>query len=281
MVVGVAGRSAATSSSGRRSCSATWRTAETGEPDPVQPYGTAASGSHEAVRPGAHLDRRPQPTRSTIPTATRSSSSRPCSAAGCRRGSSPRCASGAGSPTTSTGSTTATPTPGTLYAQAGVDINRIDEAVRRSPRAAPDRRRAGALGRAREGAELRQGPLRPPAREPAGADPLRPAPRGARGRLPEPEEVLAGLDAVTAEDVQRVAQDVIAARRLRLAVIGPFDDARASRSCSTASVEREAGSHSRATFRPLNPCRRSADHGFMENAVQVESGERVANDAVR
>ncbi len=43
-------------------------------------------------------------------------------------------------------------------------------------------------------------------------------------RAPDPEEVLAGVDAVTAEDVQRVAQDVIADERLRLALIGPFDD---------------------------------------------------------
>ena len=32
------------------------------------------------------------------------------------------------------------------------------------------------------------------------------------------------LDAVTAEDVQRVAQDVIASNHLHLAVIGPFED---------------------------------------------------------
>ncbi len=37
--------------------------------------------------------------------------------------------------------------------------------------------------------------------------------------------MLVGLDAVTADDVQRVAQDLIADERLRLAVIGPFDDA--------------------------------------------------------
>jgi predicted Zn-dependent peptidase len=45
------------------------------------------------------------------------------------------------------------------------------------------------------------------------------------GRAAEPEELLAGLDAVTAEDVQRVAQDLIGGAGLRLAVIGPFDDA--------------------------------------------------------
>ena len=45
------------------------------------------------------------------------------------------------------------------------------------------------------------------------------------GRAPDPQELLDGIEAVTAEDVQRVAQDLIAGDRLRLAVIGPFDDA--------------------------------------------------------
>ena len=43
--------------------------------------------------------------------------------------------------------------------------------------------------------------------------------------VPDLDEVLAGLNAVTAEDVQRVAQDLIDDRKLRLALIGPFDDA--------------------------------------------------------
>jgi len=45
------------------------------------------------------------------------------------------------------------------------------------------------------------------------------------GEVPEPTEVLAGLDAVTVEDVQRVAQEIIGGNGLRLALIGPFDDA--------------------------------------------------------
>jgi predicted Zn-dependent peptidase len=44
------------------------------------------------------------------------------------------------------------------------------------------------------------------------------------GEAEEPAEILAGLDAVTAEDLQRVAQDVIGGAGLRCAVIGPFDD---------------------------------------------------------
>ena len=37
--------------------------------------------------------------------------------------------------------------------------------------------------------------------------------------------MLDALDAVTGEDVQRVARDLIENRGLKLALIGPFDDA--------------------------------------------------------
>jgi predicted Zn-dependent peptidase len=43
------------------------------------------------------------------------------------------------------------------------------------------------------------------------------------GEAIEPEKLLAELDAVTVEDVQRVAQDLIERDRMHLAVIGPFD----------------------------------------------------------
>ena len=115
---------------------------------------------------------------------------------------------------------------GTLYSQAGVDITRIDEAVETI---------------ARE--------LRKIAAEPVPADELEKAKNVAKGRFvlqtesphgmimfglrrevlegraPEPEEVLAGIDAVTADDVQRVAADVLGGKGLNLALIGPFDDA--------------------------------------------------------
>jgi predicted Zn-dependent peptidase len=45
------------------------------------------------------------------------------------------------------------------------------------------------------------------------------------GEAIEPADLLAELDKVTAEDIQRVAQDVIGNEKLHLAVIGPFDDA--------------------------------------------------------
>jgi predicted Zn-dependent peptidase len=115
---------------------------------------------------------------------------------------------------------------GSLYAQAGVDINRIDDAVTTIV------------------AELRK-----LAEEPVPAEELEKARNSAKGRFVlqlesphgtilfglrrevlegraiEPADVLANLDAVTVEDVQRVAQDVIARNALNLALIGPFDDA--------------------------------------------------------
>jgi predicted Zn-dependent peptidase len=114
---------------------------------------------------------------------------------------------------------------GTLYSQAGVDINRIDEAIETI---------------ARE--------LRKIAAEPVPADELDKAKNVAKGRFvlqtesphgmimfgirrevlegraAEPEEVLAEIDKVTADDVQRVAQDVLGGDGLNLALIGPFDD---------------------------------------------------------
>jgi predicted Zn-dependent peptidase len=115
---------------------------------------------------------------------------------------------------------------GSLYAQAGVDIKRIDDAV------------------STIAAELRK-----IAAEPLAAEELEKARNFAKGRfvlqlespqgltlfgirkevlerrVPDVDEVIAGLNAVTAEDVQRVAQDVVAEGRLRLALIGPFEDA--------------------------------------------------------
>ena len=115
---------------------------------------------------------------------------------------------------------------GSLYAQAGVDINRIDEAV-------------STIAAELEGM----------AEAPVPADELEKARNFAKGRFvlqlespqglimfglrkevlerraPDPDEVLNGLSAVSAEDVQRVARDILAEGRVRLAVIGPFDDA--------------------------------------------------------
>jgi predicted Zn-dependent peptidase len=115
---------------------------------------------------------------------------------------------------------------GSLYSQAGVDINRVDEAV-----------------------STIVGELKRIADEAVPSDELEKAKNVAKGRFvlqlesphalimfglrrevleggaTEPEEVIAGIEAVTADDVQRVAQDVIGSRGLNLALIGPFDDA--------------------------------------------------------
>jgi predicted Zn-dependent peptidase len=115
---------------------------------------------------------------------------------------------------------------GSLYAQAGVDINRVDDAITTIL------------------AELRK-----IAAESVPADELEKAINFSKGRfvlqlespqglilfglrrevleqrVPDLDEVLGGLSAVTGADVQRVAQDLIADERLRLALIGPFDDA--------------------------------------------------------
>jgi predicted Zn-dependent peptidase len=115
---------------------------------------------------------------------------------------------------------------GSLYAQAGVDINRIDDAV-----------------------TTIADELRKVAKEAVPADELEKAKSFSKGRFvlqletsqglimfglrrevlesrtPDPEEILAELEKVTAEDVSRVATDLLEQRGLNLAVIGPFDDA--------------------------------------------------------
>ncbi len=114
---------------------------------------------------------------------------------------------------------------GTLYTQAGVDLNRVDEAIETI---------------ARE--------LRGIAREPVPEKELRKAKEYCKGRLVlqlespqglinfglrrevleeravDPAEVLSGLDAVSVGDIARVAREVIADRAFHLAVIGPFED---------------------------------------------------------
>ena len=114
---------------------------------------------------------------------------------------------------------------GSLYSQAGVDIGRIDEAVRRSRASCAGSPRSPPRGGAREGEGAREGPLRPPARDPAGADHVRPAREVLEGRGARSGGGARGLDAVTAEDVPRVAPDLIGGDGRDLAVIGPFDDA--------------------------------------------------------
>jgi predicted Zn-dependent peptidase len=115
---------------------------------------------------------------------------------------------------------------GTLYAQAGVDIARIDDAVAtiagelRKIRAEPPQ--AEELEKARNFAKGRF-VLR--LESPQGLMMFGLQKEVLERKLPDPDEVLRGLDAVTSDDVARVASELITSDRLRLAVIGPFDDA--------------------------------------------------------
>jgi predicted Zn-dependent peptidase len=115
---------------------------------------------------------------------------------------------------------------GSLYAQAGVDINRIDDAVKtvaaelskiaeeEVPQDELEKAKSFAKGRFVLQLETSQGLIMFGLRREV-----------LETRTPDPEEILAELDKVTAENVTRVAQDVIKQRGLNLAVIGPFDDA--------------------------------------------------------
>ena len=115
---------------------------------------------------------------------------------------------------------------GSLYAQAGVDINRIDEAVEtivvELKRIAEEPVPAEELEKARNSAK---GRFVLQLESPHGLLMFGLRREVLEGRAVEPSEILAHLDAVTAEDIQRVAQDVIGSNGLNLALIGPFDDA--------------------------------------------------------
>jgi predicted Zn-dependent peptidase len=114
---------------------------------------------------------------------------------------------------------------GSLYAQAGVDINRIDDAVstvaaelrkiaeERVPDDELTKAKSFAKGRFVLQLETSQGLIMFGLRREV-----------LEGRTPDPKEILAEIDKVTADDVQRVARDVIEQQGLKLAVIGPFDD---------------------------------------------------------
>jgi predicted Zn-dependent peptidase len=114
---------------------------------------------------------------------------------------------------------------GTLYAQAGVDLKRAEEAVgviaeqfkllAEQPVPPDELEKARALAKGRFVLQTES---------PNGLILFGLRREVLEGQAAEPEEILAGLDAVTTEDVQRVAQDVIGGNGLRCAVIGPFDD---------------------------------------------------------
>jgi predicted Zn-dependent peptidase len=115
---------------------------------------------------------------------------------------------------------------GSLYSQAGVDINRIDEAVTtiatELKKIAAEPVPSDELEKARN---FSKGRFVLQLESPQGLILFGLRKEVLEDRAAEPEEVLAGVDAVTGEDVQRVARDLIDDEKLRLALIGPFDDA--------------------------------------------------------
>ena len=114
---------------------------------------------------------------------------------------------------------------GSLFSQAGVDLARVDEAVtvivEQFRRLAAETVPPDELEKARS---LAKGRFVLQTESPQGLILFGLRREVLEGKAAEPEELLAGLDAVTAEDVQRVAQDILGSGGLHLAVIGPFDD---------------------------------------------------------
>jgi predicted Zn-dependent peptidase len=114
---------------------------------------------------------------------------------------------------------------GSLFSQAGVDINRIDEAVSTIAaelrKVAEESIPADELEKARSFAK---GRFVLQLESPHGLTMFGLRRAVLEGEAPNTEDVLAELDKVTAEDVQRVARELIDGRGLNLAVIGPFDD---------------------------------------------------------
>ena len=114
---------------------------------------------------------------------------------------------------------------GTLVSQAGVDLKRADEAVgviaQEFRKLAAEPVPAEELEKARA---LAKGRFVLQTESPNGLMLFGLRREVLEGAAIEPEELLAGLDAVSAEDLQRVAKDVIENEGIRLAVIGPFDD---------------------------------------------------------
>jgi predicted Zn-dependent peptidase len=114
---------------------------------------------------------------------------------------------------------------GSLLAQAGVDIKRIDEAVKviveQFARMADEEVGSEELEKSRS---MVKGRFVLRTEGPQGLIMYGLNREVLEGRALEPEELLKQIDAVTAQDVQRVARDLIATDKLHLAVIGPFQD---------------------------------------------------------
>ncbi|MBA2461004.1 MAG: insulinase family protein [Actinobacteria bacterium] len=113
---------------------------------------------------------------------------------------------------------------GSLHAQSGVDINRIDDAVstivEQFRLLASEPVPTDELEKARN---FTKGRFVLQLESPHGTILFGLRREVLEGEATEPAKVLAELDAVTAEDLQRVAQEILESG-FRLAVIGPFDE---------------------------------------------------------
>jgi predicted Zn-dependent peptidase len=114
---------------------------------------------------------------------------------------------------------------GTLYSQAGIDLKRVDEAVTtvlaELRKIASEPVPADELEKSRSYAK---GRFVLSLESPQGTNMFGLRREVLEGQATEPSEVLAELDKVTADDILRVAKELVRDESLRLAVIGPFDD---------------------------------------------------------
>ena len=114
---------------------------------------------------------------------------------------------------------------GSFYTSAGVDVARVDEAITTIlaelrkiadepvPADELEKARGYAKGRFVLRLESPQGTIQYGLRREV-----------LEGEIEDPDELLTRLDEVTVEDVQKVARDLFADKRLYLALVGPFDD---------------------------------------------------------
>jgi predicted Zn-dependent peptidase len=114
---------------------------------------------------------------------------------------------------------------GSLFSQAGVDLKRADEAistiVAELSRIVNEPVPEDELTKARN---MLKGRLVLGLEDPRSIVAFGLRTTILEGEPREIPEVLAGLDAVTADDIARVAKDLLAPEKLRLAAIGPFED---------------------------------------------------------
>jgi len=114
---------------------------------------------------------------------------------------------------------------GTLFAQAGVDTERIDQAV--STIVKEFRTMAGETVPADELRRCKnylKGRLVLQLEDPRGLLMFGLRREVLENRLAEPEELLDAIEAVTAEDIQRLARQIVVDDGLNFALVGPFDD---------------------------------------------------------